>query len=45
MKRPGSVAIIKYTGEERDGNLVLKASCAQCGHRHSLKPLAIRAHG
>jgi hypothetical protein len=29
----GSVEIIKYTGEERDGNLVLKGSCAQCGQQ------------
>ena len=28
----GSVEIIKFTGEERDGNLVLKGSCAKCGH-------------
>jgi hypothetical protein len=27
----GSVEIIKFTGEERDGNLVLKGSCAKCG--------------
>ena len=27
----GSVEIIKFTGEEPDGNLVLKGSCAQCG--------------
>jgi hypothetical protein len=28
----GSVEIIKFTGEEQDGNLVLKGSCAKCGH-------------
>jgi hypothetical protein len=28
----GSVEIIKFTVEERDGNLVLKGSCAKCGH-------------
>jgi hypothetical protein len=28
----GSVEIIKFTGEERDGNLVLKGSRAKCGH-------------
>ena len=28
----GSVEIIKFTGEEHDGNLVLKGSCAKCGH-------------
>jgi hypothetical protein len=28
----GSVEIIKFTGEESDGNLVLKGSCAKCGH-------------
>ena len=28
----GSVEIIKFTGEERDGNLVLKCSCAKYGH-------------
>jgi hypothetical protein len=27
----GSVEIIKFTGEERDGDLVLKGSCAKCG--------------
>jgi hypothetical protein len=27
----GSVEIIKFTGEERDGNLVLTGSCAKCG--------------
>ena len=29
----GSVEIIKFTGEERDGNLVLKGSCAQSGQK------------
>ena len=28
----GSVEIIKFTGEERAGNLVLKDLCAKCGH-------------
>ena len=28
----GSVEIIKFTGEESDGNLVLKGSCVKCGH-------------
>jgi hypothetical protein len=28
----GSVEIIKFTGEESHGNLVLKGSCATCGH-------------
>ena len=28
----GSVEIVKFTGEERDGNLVVKGSCAKCGH-------------
>jgi hypothetical protein len=27
-----SVEIIKFTGEESHGNLVLKGSCAKCGH-------------
>jgi hypothetical protein len=27
-----SVEITKFTGEERDGNMVLKGSCAKCGH-------------
>jgi hypothetical protein len=27
----GSVEITKFTGEESDGNLVLKGSCAKCG--------------
>lgn len=27
----GSVEIIKFTGEERDGNLALTGSCAKCG--------------
>jgi hypothetical protein len=26
------VEIIKFTVEERDGNLVLKGSCVKCGH-------------
>ena len=29
----GSVEIIKFKGEERDGNLVLTGSCATCGHK------------
>ena len=29
----GSVEIIKFKGEERDGNLVLTGSCAKCGHK------------
>ena len=29
----GSVEIIKFKGEERDGNLVLTGSCAKCGHQ------------
>ena len=29
----GSVEIIKFTVEERDGNLLLTGSCAQCGHK------------
>ena len=29
----GSVEIIKFTGEECDGNLVLKGSCAKCGEQ------------
>jgi hypothetical protein len=28
----GSVEIIKFTCEERDGNLVIKGSCAKCGN-------------
>src|ERR1039458_8531396 len=28
----GSVEIAKFTGEERDGNLVLKGSCAKYRH-------------
>ena len=28
----GSVEIIKFTGEESDGNLVIKGSCAKCGN-------------
>ena len=28
----GSVEIINFTGEESRGNLVLKGSCAKCGH-------------
>lgn len=32
VKCRGSVEIINFTGEERDGNLVLTGSCAQCGH-------------
>jgi hypothetical protein len=27
------VEVVKFTGEERDGNLVLKGSCAQCGQK------------
>jgi DNA-directed RNA polymerase subunit RPC12/RpoP len=27
----GSVEIIEFTGEERNGNLILKGSCAKCG--------------
>ena len=33
VKCGGSVEIIKFTGEERDGNLVLKGSCVQCGQQ------------
>jgi hypothetical protein len=29
----GSLEIIKFTGEGRDGNLVLTGSCAQCGQK------------
>jgi hypothetical protein len=29
----GSLEIIKFTSEERDGNLVLTGSCAQCGQK------------
>jgi hypothetical protein len=29
----GSVEIIKFKGEESDGNLVLTGSCAKCGHQ------------
>lgn len=29
----GSVEIIKFTGEEQHGNLVLTGSCATCGHK------------
>jgi hypothetical protein len=25
------VEVIKFTGEERDGNLVIKGSCVKCG--------------
>jgi hypothetical protein len=28
----GSVEIINFTGEVSEGNLVLKGSCAKCGH-------------
>jgi hypothetical protein len=28
----GSVEIINFTGEESQGNLVLKGSCARCGN-------------
>ena len=33
VKCSGSVEIIKFTGEERDGNLVLTGCCAKCGHK------------
>jgi hypothetical protein len=29
----GSVEIIKFTGEERNGNAVLTGSCAKCGQQ------------
>lgn len=28
----GSVTITDYTGEERNGDVILKGSCANCGH-------------
>ena len=31
VKCGGSVEIINFTGEECNGNLVLKGSCAKCG--------------
>jgi hypothetical protein len=29
----GSVEIIRFTGEERNGNAVLTGSCAKCGQQ------------
>ena len=28
----GSVQIVNFTGEEREGDLYLKGTCAKCGH-------------
>ena len=32
VKCCGSVAMLGFTGEERSGDLILKGSCARCGH-------------
>ena len=28
----GSVQIVKFTGEERNGDVILKGACGKCGH-------------
>lgn len=32
VKCRGSVTITKFTGEEENGDVILKGSCAKCGH-------------
>jgi hypothetical protein len=32
VKCRGSVIITKFTGEEENGDVILKGSCAKCGH-------------
>ena len=32
VKCPGSVKIVKLTGEEQNGDVILKGACANCGH-------------
>lgn len=33
VKCRGSVMITKYTGEEENGDLILKGACAKCGQK------------
>ena len=32
VKCPGPVEIVRFTGEEQNGDVILRGSCAQCGH-------------
>jgi hypothetical protein len=32
VKCRGSVQIVNFTGEEEKGDVILKGSCAKCGH-------------
>lgn len=32
VKCRGSVKIVKFTGEEQNGDVILKGECAKCGH-------------
>lgn len=32
VKCRGSVRITNYSGEEENGNVILKGACAKCGH-------------
>jgi hypothetical protein len=32
VKCRGSVTITQFTGEERNGDVILKGACAKCGH-------------
>jgi hypothetical protein len=29
----GAVEMVRFTGEEKNGDLILSGSCAQCGHK------------